>query len=143
MTDAADVFNTKDFESIRLVVHFQNVTTRTEVKGGEKTGLLEIGNKMLVIELPAKSCNVKHNVMLKICQVERGKEKDPKKKPKKEKELLSVTGKVWDIEELDDESVRVAVECVQYDEKSWNDLLNLFSNRQAEIEKFLAAARGY
>lgn len=142
MTDASEVFDPKDFESIRLIVHFQNVTTRMEVKETDKASLVEIGEKMLVLELPAKSCNVKHSVMVQICQVDKNAKPDKKNK-RKERELLSVTGKVFDLEEVDEEFSRVTIECLQFDEKSWNELLNMYANRQAQIEKFFAAARGF
>ena len=144
MTDAADVYNPKDFESIRLTVHFQNLTTRTEVKDKSKASLVEIGDKTLVFELPARSCNEKHNVMVKISRTEKIKDgADKSKKAPKEQELLNVTGKVRSLEEVDEETVRIEVECMQFDEKGWNALLALYASRQAEIEKFLAAARGY
>src|SRR5690242_12428957 len=83
-TDAAEVFKPDDFKSIRLMVEFKNITTGTEVKKNKRASLVEIGNKVLVFELPKNSCNVKHNVMVTISRVE----------TKKEVEVLSVTGKV-------------------------------------------------
>lgn len=144
MTDAVDVYNPKDFESIRLTVHFQNLTTRTEVKDKSKVSLVEIGDRTLVFEVPARSCNEKHNVMVNISRAEKVKEgTDKAKKTQKEQELLNVTGKVRSLDAVDEETVRIEVECLQFDEKGWNALLALYANRQAEIEKFLTATRGY
>ncbi len=134
MIKADEVFNASDFESIRLVVHFQNITTRTEVKDKKSAQLIEIGDKWLTLELPSKSCNDRHNVMVDVKRAGKGKQKDV--------DILSVTGKVFSVEDLGDNRMQVVVECVQFEERRWNDLLSLYANRQAEIQKFFAAVKG-
>lgn len=128
--NAEDVFRAEDFESIRLIVYFKDFTTNTIVRDLTKTSIQEVGNKSLVLELPEKSCNTKHNVAIKICN-------------SKEEELLAITGKVTEVENVGDGFIRVSVDCIQYDEQSWTRFTSLFSDRQSEIDGFLAAARGY
>ena len=129
------VFNPEDFQSIRLAVYFKNLTTRTEVKSQSTTPLVEIGDKTLVFELPARSCNAKHNALVEIKKIEA--------KTNKETSILSVTGKVKSIEELEDSTMKVEFDCIQYDEPSWEKLLSLYSSRQSEITDFLKSIRGY
>ena len=83
---------------------------------------------------PAKSCNDRHNVMVDISRAGIGKQKDVP--------ILSVTGKVYSVEDLGDNRMQVVVECIQFEERRWNDLLSLYSNRQAEIQKFFASVKG-
>lgn len=135
MVEAEDVFNPKDFESLKLIIAFKNLTTRTEVRDKSKCNLQEVGERTLIFEVPAKSCNTNHNVLVEIKKIDT--------KTKKEKELLSVTGKILEIEDVGDDCLRVSVDCMQYDEKSWKELIGFYSSRQAEIEKFFASVRGY
>ncbi len=133
--DEPSIFNPEDFRSVRLTVHFKNLTTRTESKSVSTTPLVEIGNKTLVFELPARSCNEKHSALVEIKKVDHDMQK--------EISVLSVTGKVKEIEELGEGSMKVTLDCIQYDEPSWDALLNLYSKRQDEITNFLKSIRGY
>jgi hypothetical protein len=135
MINADDVFNPKDFESIRLHVYFKNSTTGTEIRDPKKVTLTEIGDKYLVFDMPSKSCNAKHNVAVDIHQFDQ--------RTKKETEILKVTGKVFSMEDADDGRCRVTVECVQFDEESWIRLMKIYSSRQSEIENFFKAVKGY
>ena len=143
--DASNVFKASDFQSIRLKVYFKNNTTHTEANSDHCT-LEEIGDKILVFGIPAKSCNSKHNVMCSIRKIEPG--------SKNETEIFSFTGKVKEIENSEDnktigsnddeiEIMRVTIECFQYDEESWRNLEKIFGARQDEINEFLKAARGF
>lgn len=145
MIDAASVFNPRDFESIQLLFSFQNITTRTEVRDQPRIKLVELGDRTLTLELPAKSCNEKHNVLVTIFKVDQAKKSDSteRKIRRNGQPLVSVTGKVLAAEDVGEEVLRVEIECVQYDERSWSELLSIYSRRQAEIDGFLAAARGF
>lgn len=134
MIDAADVFKASDFSSLKLHVALSNNTTHTEVKDKSKLSLLEIGEKSLVLEVPLNSCNVKHMLLIEISQPEKG--------SKKNKPLLVATGKVLEREDLNDGMARITVDCVQFDEKSWKDLINIYSSRQKDIEEFFKAVKG-
>lgn len=136
MIEADDVFNPKDFESIRLVIRFKNFTTTTEVDSSKEIELVEVGDRSVILQLPAKSCSIGHNVEIDIS----------KKIPKSAKttQIVSVTGKVVRIEDCedDDDCSLVEITCVQFDEAGWKQFLNLYSARQAEIIAFLNSVRG-
>jgi len=134
MIEADEVFNAADFQSIKLSVQFKNLMTGIDVKNSAEISLMEIGDKALVFEIPARSCNVKHNVMFHIGRSDT--------KSKKSEPMFSATGKVSDLENLDEGRDRVTVDLVQYEERELADLMALFSSRQEEIENFFAAVRG-
>ena len=85
-----------------------------------------------MLELPLHSCNMNHNVIIKISVAETG---------MKQREILAVTGKVIHMEV--ENSTRVTVDCIQFDETSWNELLQIYSKRQDSITNFLKNAKGY
>jgi hypothetical protein len=135
------ILNPADFKSIKLRVSFQNTSSGSRALDPSLCSLVEIGEKFLVVELPYASCNKNHNVILKISVAEDG---------VNSREILSVTGKVIQMKELksgsgEDEkkTLRVGIECIQFDELSWQELTQLYANRQEAITKFLKAARGY
>lgn len=133
--DESSIFNPEDFHSVKLAVYFKNLTTRTEVKSASTTPLVEIGQKTLVFELPSKSCNTNHSALVEIKKIDHASQK--------EISVLSVTGKVKEIEELGEGSMKVIMDCIQYDETSWEALLSLYAKRQDEITNFLKSIRGY
>lgn len=133
--------NPADFHSMKLKVSFQNTSTRTKAISPDLCSLIEIGDKHLLLELPYASCNSNHNVFLEIFLEEAG---------SKPRSLLTVTGKVVYLEEvvstIDEvitKTLRVNIHCVQFEEKSWQDLVQLYSRRQDAITNFLKAAKGF
>ncbi|MCC9266208.1 hypothetical protein LOX66_19970, partial [Bacillus velezensis] len=78
---------------------------------------------------------VSHSVLVKISR--------PEKKGGKVRynEVLSVTGKIREVHEVDEGHIKVLVDCIQFDEQSWKDLVSLYSNRQDEINKFLETVK--
>ncbi|MBI3543682.1 MAG: hypothetical protein HY075_10460 [Deltaproteobacteria bacterium] len=132
-----ELIRAADFVSVRLDVHFQNLLSGSGVVPAEQVTLDELGDKALVLGLPAGSCNVSHGVMIEIARADAS--------ARKGAPVLKATGKVRGIEKLDeddDKRVRAHIDLVQYDEESWERLLALFSGRQLEINRFLAAVRG-
>lgn len=132
--NAEDVFNLADFQSIRLYIEFKNTTTRTETN---KVALVEINDKKLVLDIPPRNCNERHSALIDIYKY------DGNEKNKKNHKVLSATGKVIKVEEGDEDNVRVTFECFQYDDKSWSAFLNIFNNRQDQINRFFKNVKGY
>ena len=134
--DADQVFKESDFQSIKLKIRFKNFTTKTEVseEALDFCELLELGERTLILQLPARCCNLQHAVAVTIFNVQ--------PKTHKETELLGVTGKVTSLEAVDKETSRVSVECVQFDEQSWIAFVKLFSSRQEEIMRFFEQIKG-
>lgn len=131
---AEDVFNPKDFQSITLEITMKNLTTQTEIKKPGLISLVELDEKKVTLQFPAKSCNVKHNIFVDI----RKKDSDSAHC----KDLCSFTGKVLEAESVGDNALRTVVDVIQVDEQSWQNLLNLFAARQEQISQFLKSVRG-
>lgn len=139
--DASEVYNSADFKSFELDIFFRNNTTHTEANEGVK--LLETGEKLVILELPPKCCNLQHNVMIEIYRKEPRPKNAPKSaKPPKPELLLNATGKVAECETQDDGTLRATLKLVQFEEKQWNDLLGVYEKRQEEINRFLESVRG-
>ena len=132
MTKKEKIIDPADFQSIKLATSFQNTSTGLKEVPPDKCTLIEIGKKTLMLELPLHSCNMNHNVIIKISVAETG---------MKQREILAVTGKVIHMEV--ENSTRVTVDCIQFDETSWNELLQIYSKRQDSITNFLKNAKGY
>ena len=128
--ESDDLVNLKDFISIKLVFEFQNHTAGSAILRDNEVALSEIRDRVLVFELPETSCNVEHNIMLRIGRREPGKDGDIKV-------IFQSTGKITRVKQLRDEKIRAVVTLVQFDEASWLDFIGLFARRQDEITEFL------
>ena len=131
--DDEELINVNDFESIQIQIQLKNLTTKTEPKKGSVVRFIEFLDRGMVLEVPQKNCNKSHHLILDI----------QARAPGKKDIEFSVTAKVDDLEHLEGGTDQVSMSVIQTDEKSWADFNKLFSNRQEEIEKFLAAVRGY
>ena len=146
--DAAEVFQAADFKSVRLVVTFQNLTTRTEIRERERIALIEVGERTILLENPGKSCSPGHSVLIKIERPVKKKpntsqKSDPKRKAASDFELLfDATGKVVSVEDTGDKVDKVLIDLVQFDVENWRRFMEVFSSRQDDIEKFFSAAKG-
>jgi hypothetical protein len=144
--NAADVYDAQDFQSIKLSLNFENLTTRTAISDKSSVLLVEVGEKSLTLQVPFKSCSPRHSIMLRI---ERpvtkrvGPQAVNSDKRKREFELLfDATAKVVSVEESGDGQDKVLLELVQFDVQRWSAFLTIFSVRQDEIEKFFTAVKG-
>lgn len=135
----------EDFESIQIHLSFFNVTTKTEVAEGKrylgdqlqkdsgaKIDLVEFREDGMVLEVPARSGAVGHQ--LKITLNTEG-----------AKENLDVTFivTVTAVEKMSPTRDQYEVKFNEYDPKIWKELQAIYSVRQNEIENFLKAAKGY
>jgi hypothetical protein len=127
-----------DFKSIELAITVENTTSRTKTGPEKGVILVEFLEQGIVLDVPKASCAQGHNLTIEI-----------RRKDNPDAELVSVTGKVEKLKknaQVDGEEaefMRAEIGLVQFDEHEWQAFKDLFSNRQAEIEKFLAGARGY
>jgi hypothetical protein len=122
------------FESARVDIALFNTTTRTEVKKGAPIQLIEVQSGTIVIETPTRACAKGHNVTLTIRVI----------RPRIEGSFeVTVTAKVEEMEALGDGVDRITAKLVQYDNQEWEKFLGIFDSRQAEIERFFLAAKGY
>jgi hypothetical protein len=135
MVEAEDVFKAADFRSMKFVVTFQNITTRTEILDSPTIGIIETADKSITLEMPKKTCNIKHSVMILIKKVDY--------EANKLAEVFGATGRVLGTENVSEEFDKVTIALIQFEEKSWNDFRGLMSSRQEEINRFFASVKGY
>lgn len=128
-----------DFKSVELGISVENSTSRTKIGADKGARLVEFLDHGFILEVPKTTCAQGHSLIVRIAR------KDAPESP-----VISVTGKVVKLEKnakTDDgeepEFMQAEIVLVQFDEAEWDDFKALFSNRQAEIEKFLTGARGY
>ena len=120
------------FKSIELRVRAKHVHTGVAVPEHFKIQALELGDKDLTLEIPPKTFTTGHYLHITI---------DALNTPKKFK-TFETHGKIEELKSLEGaDQVRIALS--QFDPAHWQELRNLFTARQAEIEQFFASTRGY
>jgi hypothetical protein len=125
--------NPSDFVSTQLSIELFNNTTRTRPRSDTLVKLVQFLTNGMVLEIPAKSCAHGHNLSLKIRAT----------LPNKSILEFDSTAKVDSHENLDPECDEIAITLVQFDAAKWNALTQSFASRQAEIENFFAAVKGF
>lgn len=148
----SDLFNPEHFSSVQLTVALTNTTTQTEIRDGKRffngvqslptmrdgnrenfeVFVAEFTEEGFVFETPRNTCAKGHNVLCVITATV----------PSGESCGFEFSGKVKDVVPLDGESDSVDVKMVQYEEKQWLALQELYSQRQNEIEDFFKAVKG-
>lgn len=132
--DSDELIRVSDFESMKIRIEVKNTTTRTEVPKNAAVELLEIHDRGVVLALPAQSCAHGHNLMISFQATT----------PQKKEFSFVSTAKVELAEKLDDDDqLRITLSFLQYDEAGWRRFCDGFNSRQAEIEEFFKAARGF
>jgi hypothetical protein len=127
-----DFFDPKSFEGIELQISVINTATRREMKSKNKVQLLELLDRGMILDLPAKFASAGAYLVLTIDARAPGEEKPLRfKSGARVEELVSVPG-----------GDRVTVSLLQHDQAAWDQFCGMFGSRQAEIEKFFKAARG-
>lgn len=117
-----DLFNPADFESIDLVVLMKHTATGKIWDEKSKIAIIEVGDQMLTLSLPANSVTAGTNVMIEIYHGENM--------------LLRSTAKIKSVSEASVGTMSAQVELVQFEMKTWEDFLKVFSSRQEEISRF-------
>jgi len=127
-----ELISPNDFKTIELVISVSNTTSRTKV--GKEAGikLVEFLEHGFALEVPKTLGAQGHSLIVEFHRADQP-----------EAPVVSVTGKVEKLKKSGEELFRAEISLLQYDEAEWTGFQELFSNRQAEILKFLAAARGY
>ncbi len=139
------VIKNEDFESIVIHLSFLNMTTKTEVSEGKRyigdqlqsdqgaqIYLVEFREDGMVIEVPARSGAVGHQLNMKIWT----------EGPAPHLEISFVVT-VDAVERMSPSRDQFEVTFNEYDSRAWKALQQIFENRQNEINDFLRAAKGY
>jgi hypothetical protein len=119
-----------DFRPIRVELEVRNTTTGAETRKDFAIRLIEVGEKSIVLELPRKSCAMGHGMSIEVDVYEPNLH-------------LSTTARVVAVETFDSGGDGVTLNLMQYDDKTWQEFLKIFSARQREIEAFFSAVKGF
>lgn len=137
----------EDFVSIELHLSFVNMTTKTTVQDGKKyigeqlqvsddgragITLVEFRESGLVIEVPARSGAVGHQLNLKIWT--------EGARPEAQVQCVVTITAVEKLSPLRDQ---FELEFNEVDSSAWKELQAVFQKRQEEIFEFMKAARGW
>ncbi len=140
------LFNPADFQSIEIIVDFENLTTRVSIKDGKRhygdkaddlKGDQEIRfiefleDEGLVLECPPNSGATGHSLKLTIKILNSDSNQD-----------IEVTGNILEAENLPNKNQRISVKLTQFESADWFALKAKFSNRQEEVLEFFKAVKG-
>jgi hypothetical protein len=129
-----EILNPKDFQSLDIVFRWiKNITARTEINRPDSASLLSFDKNGLTIELDSGSGAVGHKLMFEIAVKEPG---------QKEHWSFDATAKILTVNKLDDGRQSYELLLVQFEEKSWQKLLNVYQRRQQEIIEFFKMVKG-
>lgn len=128
------VFNSADFKSIPIEVKMSNLTSMSPGRG--ECALLEFSDSGVVLSVPRASCAMGHQISIQFAVGE------PPTLIKTE-----VTAKALEVEseksqDPTGEYDRVTLQFVQYDLERMNQLREVFSKRQREINHFFRSVKG-
>jgi hypothetical protein len=129
-TNDNDLFDPKDFESIKILIVFRNLTTDQNLleKDFDKVSIVEFGDRSISVSLPDYLCGMDNHMLFTVYRVER--EQPPH-------EVFQSTAKIIELQETDQKKIlRAALSLIQFDTKSWEEFQQLFMKRQKEIEAF-------
>ncbi len=134
LKDYENIINPKDFSSIEFnFTEFMNTTSSTPVVPLDSIEFLEFENNIIYLDLPQKCGRIAHYFSFK-AEVSNPKEKKPLK--------FAATFKLIDLEETGSSRIRAKCELMQYEEKDWQAVTNMYAKRQEELTHFLLNARG-
>lgn len=121
------------FNTVRLEITAQNSGTGTRAGPEQGIQMIELLPQGFVLELPSKLCARGHNISLEIVAKQGG----------ETKLKLDATAKIDGIAPTESGTDEAVLVLVQYEEKDWQALRDLYGLRQQEIERFLSSARGW
>ncbi len=128
-----ELFSPKNSQSLEVRFKMVNSTAGTSVTDEKKIKLIQLLEKGLMIEAPARSCAVGHNISLDIRCIGT----EPLKID------FHITGRVESLKSFPDENTdEITLKLLQYPEAPWDALNKVFVDRQKEIIEFLSAAGG-
>ena len=141
-----DLFDTSDFDSVRVLVRLENQTSKTKVGGESRTfgeqeymaadpsqieiRLMEFRPRGLSLDVPSKVGAPGHIVDIEI-------DVTGASLPL----CFKVRGKVSSVQPLENERERMDVDLLEVNPRFYDALRALFQKRQEEIDVFLASMR--
>jgi CheY-like chemotaxis protein/Tfp pilus assembly protein PilF len=121
------------FYSIESQIEVRNLTSFTNFKTSPETALVQIDETSLILEAPPRSCTAKHHLLISIIL------KNPDTEFSKS---ISFTGRVTQVQPSKAGKDRIIVELVQFDRREWDQVQEVFTERQDAINNFLESVQG-
>ncbi len=132
MSDEAPLFNPSDFQSAQVVIKARNITSNTRALDPESVLLLELMDKGVKLEMPARSCTQGHQLELELTVIP----------TKGHERRVQATGKIIRAEVMDGGAIEAEIEFIQFVTEEWKQFQEVFAARQSDIDAFLNSARG-
>lgn len=126
-----DPVNDNDFQSIELVAYLKHAHTGTEIKDPKLLKILELGEKEVVMEIPAKKFAQGHYLMVGILA----------KNTAVKMKTFVCEGRIQELQNLGAVD-RIKLELTQFETTRWEELKRVYSKRQNEIMEFFKNVRG-
>ncbi|MGE4234623.1 MAG: hypothetical protein AB7F43_14990 [Bacteriovoracia bacterium] len=118
-----NMLDLKDFQSIDIEFLVENLFTKATIRGAPpEIAVLEIDESNFSLSLPNTFCNVKQHLMLEVFH--------------EGQEVLRATANVKKKEDQKDGTAHYHLKLVQFDNKSWEKFMGLYTSRQEEIDNF-------
>ena len=131
--DIEGLLSSDSFESIEVKLSILNSTTRMEFKTDPAPKFTEITDGGMVLEAAQRSCAEGHSLLVEAKATA----------PGGKSASINATVRVDSVEASKAGTERITVSLVQFGEDQWQQFRAIFSSRQDDINRFLAAARGY
>ena len=134
LKDFENIIDPKDFSSIKFeFTDFKNITSGLSVDNIDKIEFIEFIENILTLDLPQK-CGREGHLFSFAAKVIAPREDKPIK--------FDATFKLKESEPLDNGRMKATCELMQYEEKDWKRIVDLYTKRQEELTQFLLGARG-
>ena len=143
MKSLPKLINFDDFRSLKHLVFFKNETSQTELLDSAQFHMVELADKLIIIEGPAKCAQLGHQVQLFILPMQ--KDLKLKKLPPVERfpNLIQIVGKVIELEVLPENSkTLLKIQFNQFNQDRWEALLEQYQGRQEELEEIIKLGKG-
>ena len=121
------------FNSLRLEFYITNTHTQGRASGNTKIQLVELMDQAMKLDVPSGFCAKGNYLIIDIDIV------DEKNKKSKFHSGVKVEDHVSDSPGVD----RIQAALIQFDKAAWEKFTQIFENRQASIDEFFRAAKGY
>lgn len=126
-----------DFTQIRHVIYLKNETSQTNFVHDKQIVLKEIGANYMIMEGPAKCCQIGHQISLTLVP---NNIKTSGKIPSihSEEEAVQLVARVEQYNLLDDKKTATwTVRFTQYNIEEWHDIIEAYQNQQDKINDLL------
>lgn len=127
------IISVSDFKSIEMQCKLTNTTTQIPFRAEPAVRLIQfVGDRGMMLEAPDRCCSIGHAIMIELSA-------EP---PDAQQVTFKATARVDFCNPTHGGIEQIQVTLLQFDEKQWNQLTQVFTSRQSAIDQFLNAAKG-